>query len=1321
MKRITTLLAAVALGALFVTQAARAGGSFIGGHVETSENLTALGGWTTANMSPGSVLGAPSAPHLVFSEVAVRGAGTGTLSDSSEYIEIYNPTTMPVVLDNYYISDDIGYYRIVNGTYPAAQTSDWALRFPAGLSLSPGRVLLLCVTKAGFAGSGAVLTGVPQYFLEMRDTNANTTDDMILMTTGSSFLVTGGSLTNASTSNGEWVVLYRWNGTSDLVCDVDYASWGANSASNPKMDKTGITIDGPDAGAAASAYAADVAAAGQTNLGTAALAKPNTYQRLAGEVGELPAGGNGCRGRASVAGVDWVTNAGVVRFHIRWANEDPDNSTDPATAMVHAQEFGVFLPDMGLIQQMDVPPMQPNSFFDVFFDVPLTALPPSAPIEIPTGSPSFVNPCPPPGTWAGNLDIVWSGPGYTGQILKHYGEILVCPGGAPSYIHVGTSNCPNPAPWAIAGLCPGFSATLVNEDKSPAPNPVPPGWTGWICVSAGAVVPVPTTCCFTVNFTCNGSPATIDICATTCDCGPRRPTLAVTDWTHIGTIERFHMRWENNDPNISSGAVSGDMNSQPFGVFASNFGPIGHFDIPPIVPNSFFDVFFDIPLASLPPGPSKQLPGGGGPQPSLRTASTTTGPCPPDTAWDGNVDITWDGAGGSGHVNKHVGDLDICPGAGPSYIHVLTFCTVATGSTWAISGLCPGFNATLVNEDKSPAPNPVPAGWTGFICVTSPAGTLIGINCCFQVTFDCGGVPGVIELCARTCDCGPPKPTLTGTDWTHIGPNERFHMRWENTDPAQASAPVSGSMSSQPFGVFASNFGPIGAFNVPPIAPNSFFDVFFDIATDQLPAPPQKLLPGGGAAAGSSLATSSVAGGPCPPDTAWDGNVDITWSGAGGSGHVNKHVGDLEICPGSGPSYIHVLTFCTVATGSTWAISGLCPGFNATLVNEDKSPAPNPVPPGWTGFICVTSPAGTLIGLTCCFQVTFDCGGVPGVIELCAHTCDCQRRPHLSVVDWTNIGPNTRFHMRWENPDPAGASDPVSGNMSSQPFGVFASNFGPIGAFNVPPIAPNSFFDVFFDIATDQLPAPPQKLLPSGSAAGDSPTAGSCPPDTAWDGNVDITWSGAGGSGQVNKHVGDLDICPGVGASLVHVLTFCTVATGSNWVISGLCPGFSATLVNEDFTPAPNPVPPGWTGFISVSAAAAVPVPTTCCFKVTFDCGGVPGVIDLCATTCQCGSTGVPPIRANADFGIFSASPNPTTGAMVIDFGLPRTSPVRLEVFDLSGKRVRVLMSGETSAGITSVRWDGLGEKGLRLPPGTYFITLRGEGRLAKRKVVLFH
>jgi hypothetical protein len=649
-------------------------------------------------------------------------------------------------------------------------TSDWAGRFPPGLSLNPGRTLIICVTKAGFFSSGAT-PGAAQYFLEMRDSNGILGDDMTIITTGSLFPVTGGMMTNPSTTNGEWIVLFCWEGTSDLVCDLDYASWGANVATNPKMDKSGIAIDGPDAGAAPSSYNADTPAGAQTNLGTA-LVKPNTWQRTGGEVGETAIGGNGCIGKIYPTLILWtpILTTGNIRFQVRWTNPDEDAMSTPVSGSMMSQEFGVFLPNYGNIGGFDVPALNPDSFFDVFIDIPLTSLPPNpikrypadgpgAPLPLPTerlDRPTPASDCPPDTNWAGNVDIIWSGPGQGGQVGKHYADLLTCIGGDPSYIHFRPSNCAAPMTWTVTGLCPGFSATLVNEDFTPAPNPVPVGWSGWICVSAGAAVPSGTNCCFSVVFVCSGSTAVIDICSTACDCRSHPPTLTSVDWTTVGTMVRFHQRWENTAPTGMSDPVSGQMSSQEFGVFLPNYGAIGPFSVPELAPNSFFDIFFDVPLTQLPPNPVIRLPGGGPP---------TGSPCPPSTTWHGNVDVVWTGSGTTGEVNRHFGELLINPGAGPSYIHTLTGCPSGAGASWSINGLCSGFNATLVNEDFTPAPNPIPSGWTGWICVSSPPGTPDGTTCCFTVVLVCNNVPATIEVCAKTCTWStsavPPDPGIT--------------------------------------------------------------------------------------------------------------------------------------------------------------------------------------------------------------------------------------------------------------------------------------------------------------------------------------------------------------------------------------------------------------------------------------------------------------------------------------------------------------------------------------------------------------------------------
>jgi hypothetical protein len=765
--------------------------------------------------------------------------------------------------------------------------------------------------------------------------------------------------------------------------------------------------------------------------------------------------------------------------------------------------------------------------------------------------------------------------------------------------------------------------------------------------------------------------------------------------------------------------VQAQLRSQGFGVFLPDHGLIGEFNVPPLPPDSFFDIFTEISLADLPPPPQKILPGGGPVAAPIDGGPTVQTHCPPDTNWAGNVDLIWSGPGGSGQVFKHYGDLLVCPGAGPSYIHVRTN-TCPVPAPWMVTGICPGFFATLVNEDFSPAPNPVPAGWTGWICVSAPAGTPAGVSCCFNVDFSCAGSPATIEICATTCDWAPPRPVLADIDWANLTPSTvRFQLRWENPDPNHPSAPISGTVMSQPFGVFVPDHGLIGPFNVPPLPPDSFFDIFFEIDRVSLPPPPQKILPGGGPIAASIGGGGAEVLNDCPPDTTWAGNVDISWGGpGGGTVETNYHFTDLLICPGAGPSYVHALVFCGAATGATWSVTGLCPGFTASLVNEDFTPAPNPVPPGWTGWICVSAAAGVPSGLECCLKIEFLCDGAPGVINVCAKTCNwAPRPPVLTAVDWTTIGPVVQFRMRWENPSMSGPTDPLHGMMNSQPFGVFMPDFGPIGDFDVPPIMPESFFDVFVEIPMAQLPPEPQEIMPGGGPEPGSP----CPPDDIWDGNVDIVWGEPGTTGQVNYHFGDVLVCPAGGPTYIHVLTFCNSPLGAMWSIAGLCPGFKATLVNEDFSPAPNPVPPGWTGWICVEAEAGIAYGTECCFTVRFLCDGAPARIEMCATACRWTTTDVPTNPTGVEFGVYSASPNPSTGAMLIGFAVPRSGPAKLEVFDAAGKRTRVLFDGEAAAGNNSVRWDGRGEKGAALPPGAYFVRLTQDGKINSRKVALIH
>jgi hypothetical protein len=69
-------------------------------------------------------------------------------------------------------------------------------------------------------------------------------------------------------------------------------------------------------------------------------------------------------------------------------------------------------------------------------------------------------------------------------------------------------------------------------------------------------------------------------------------------------------------------------------------------------------------------------------------------------------------------------------------------------------------------------------------------------------------------------------------------------------------------------------------------------------------------------------------------------------------------------------------------------------------------------------------------------------------------------------------------------------------------------------------------------------------------------------------------------------------------------------------------------------------------------------------------------------------------------------TPNPTNGPATLRFGLARGGDVRLDLFDLAGRRVRTLADGRLAAGPHVTTWDGRDEQLNRVPAGVYFVRL---------------
>lgn len=205
------------------------------------------------------------ATALMITEVALAPTG-------GEFIEIANLTSQTVDLSTYYLSDSGNYFRLPAGAI--VDSSDFIIRFNAGSTIAPGTAITVAIdTAASFQTTYGV---APTFALGSGG----------MQTVASSGIPT---LTNA----GELVVLFRWDGTADLVADSDLLLVGIPTAANGLVDKSAQAIDGPDADSTPTSYGSD------TRTIVPQSAAPNAGQstkRIALDTGFEVTGVNGISG-----------------------------------------------------------------------------------------------------------------------------------------------------------------------------------------------------------------------------------------------------------------------------------------------------------------------------------------------------------------------------------------------------------------------------------------------------------------------------------------------------------------------------------------------------------------------------------------------------------------------------------------------------------------------------------------------------------------------------------------------------------------------------------------------------------------------------------------------------------------------------------------------------------------------------------------------------------------------------------------------------------------------------------------------------------------
>jgi hypothetical protein len=82
------------------------------------------------------------------------------------------------------------------------------------------------------------------------------------------------------------------------------------------------------------------------------------------------------------------------------------------------------------------------------------------------------------------------------------------------------------------------------------------------------------------------------------------------------------------------------------------------------------------------------------------------------------------------------------------------------------------------------------------------------------------------------------------------------------------------------------------------------------------------------------------------------------------------------------------------------------------------------------------------------------------------------------------------------------------------------------------------------------------------------------------------------------------------------------------------------------------------------------------------------------------------------------AYPNPFNPNVALDYALPANGDVKLLIYDVNGRIVRRLVSGEKPGGTHTAVWNARDDDGLRVSSGVYFVRLRFGSVVDTRKIV---
>jgi hypothetical protein len=104
------------------------------------------------------------------------------------------------------------------------------------------------------------------------------------------------------------------------------------------------------------------------------------------------------------------------------------------------------------------------------------------------------------------------------------------------------------------------------------------------------------------------------------------------------------------------------------------------------------------------------------------------------------------------------------------------------------------------------------------------------------------------------------------------------------------------------------------------------------------------------------------------------------------------------------------------------------------------------------------------------------------------------------------------------------------------------------------------------------------------------------------------------------------------------------------------------------------------------------------------------------AVTAATGVGNLPPVTA---LTVLQNHPNPFTSETELMVGLPAKSDIRVEIYDVAGRRVRETLLANQASGWRSLRIDSRDDRGQSLASGVYFYRVHAGGETVTKKMVI--